>query len=84
MRILVFTFNCNKSSGIDDIRAIDVRRDFDLLKEALFSILNGIIEKGFVIKAAKLLSPGSILNEEYLVALEIIDLYQFFLVYRQS
>lgn len=84
MRILVFTFNCNKSSGIDDIRAIDVRRDFGLLKEALFSILNGIIEKGFVIKTAKLLSSGSILNEEYLVALEIIDLYQFFLVYRQS
>lgn len=61
-----------------------MRRDFGLLKEALFSILNGIIEKGFVIKTAKLLSSGSILNEEYLVALEIIDLYQFFLVYRQS
>lgn len=48
LRSLLFSLNCNLSPGFDGIRIGDLRRNFDVLKAVLLSLLNNIIESGVV------------------------------------
>lgn len=46
LRSIVFNLNRNKSSGLDGVKAADLRRNFEALKKVLLLILNNIIETG--------------------------------------